>query len=150
MPSKVLVVASKIPDTGFTTRPAMPFSPPIKKPPIPLSCAPSTGEVKTPVIPFANPLAMLLAPLASPCPMCELLSFLIFCLYLENSSSNAREESPFPTDPVTDSALLKAPSKVFFTSEPAPLAIAFPPSRGPLLNPSVGNSIKSLNPEAIL
>jgi hypothetical protein len=43
MPSKVFVVASNKPETGFTTNPVIPFNPPIKKPPIPLYWAPFTG-----------------------------------------------------------------------------------------------------------
>jgi hypothetical protein len=39
---------------------------------------------------------------------------------------------------------------VFFIKDPAPFAIPFPPSKAPLLKPSVGNYIKSLKPEPIL
>lgn len=96
------MVASKIPDTGFATRPATPFKLPTKKPPMPLSWAPSTGEVNNPVNPLANPFTILFAPFAKPYPICELRSFLIFCLSLANYSSNARLEIPFPTEPATD------------------------------------------------
>lgn len=85
MPSKVFVVASNIPETGFTTKPVRPLRLPKKNPPIPLYCAPSTGDVKTPVTPLENPFAIDFTPLANPKPMCELLSFLIFCLSFEKS-----------------------------------------------------------------
>lgn len=66
MPQNVCVVASKIPDTGFTTKPVRPFSPPRKNPPMPLYWAPYTGEVNRPVTPLAKPLAILFAPFAKP------------------------------------------------------------------------------------
>lgn len=93
---------------------------------------------------------MLLAPLSSPTPICSLFSFFIFYRSFEKSSSKAKLEIPFPTDPEMDSTLLNAPSNVFFTSEPAPLAKPLPPYNGLLVKPSDGNSIKSLKPEPIL
>ena len=44
---------------------------------------------------------------------------------------------------------LKAPYNVFLTKLPAPKANPIPPSRGPLANPSIGFSIKSLKPVVI-
>lgn len=59
------------------------------------------------------------------------------------------EENPEPTASVIVCTELNAPSIVFFTNDPVPLAIPTPPSIGPLINPSAGSSIKSFIPYPI-
>lgn len=49
--------------------------------------------------------------------------------------------------PTTFLTLLKTPETVWLTNEVAPVITPMPPSSGPLVNPSIGLSIRSYMPD---
>ena len=68
IPSVVLLVASRIPVTGFMMSPAMPWAVPVKKPRKPLFLTPSIGLVMMPVMPFSIPVKRLRPAYYKPWP----------------------------------------------------------------------------------
>lgn len=56
--------------------------------------------------------------------------------------------NPLEIVPTTFLTLLNTPETVLLTNELAPLTIPIPPSKGPLVNPSIGLSTRSYIPEA--
>jgi len=56
------------------------------------------------------------------------------------------EDVPVAKALANDSTVANTPANEFETNEPTPLAIPIPPSMGPLTNPVMGLSTKSIQP----